>query len=88
MVQILLTDKQFSILKYVGVENYILAVAKLCDVTYSHVYKMMLHYEKIGLVNMRKTIHRKRMVTLTKKGIKVLELYFQVYNLLKEGGVK
>ena len=81
--QVLLSDKQFRILKCVEQSDYILGVSKLSDVTYSHVYKVMLYFEKIGLVKLSKTVHRKRSVCLSEKGKEVLDIYYRVYTLLK-----
>ncbi len=84
-VSVLLSDKQFAVLSAVSSGGYILAVSKICDVSYSHVYKVIHNFEKIGLIEKTKLSGRIRILKLSAKGKKVLDLYLKIMEELNGG---
>lgn len=82
---VLLSDKQFVILKYLAETGYMTGVGRKCDITYSHINKITNIFIKKGLVEKKighKNNFRIKTIFLTEKGEKVLDLYFKLFDLL------
>jgi len=79
----LLTYTQFKVLRGIEGYGYMHEISKRANVTYGHVFKIMNDFVSLGLVLKGKINGRICKVSLTDKGVRVLDLYLEVYQLLK-----
>lgn len=81
--KVLLTDKQFFILIHCNKRSaYVSKVAKDCNITYTHVLFILKLFVKKNIVRVKKE-GRKKHLSLTTKGKKILEAYITCYNFLR-----
>ena len=80
--KVLLSYKQFMILK--GLQNlkYMSEAMRYSDVAFSYISIVTDFFLQLELIKVGKITGNKKEILLTTKGSEVLEIYIRVYNLL------
>ena len=82
-MNVLLSDKQFDILRLLDKVGFMSGIVREADITYSHITKITSLFADKGLVVINEPSGKIRKVVLTAKGKKLLDLYFEIKGLLK-----
>lgn len=78
----LLSDKQFLVLDAID-SNFANNACRKMNITYSHVIGLVNVFERDGMI-ISKKVGRRRMITLTKKGKVIRDLYKEIRRLMEK----
>jgi len=82
LIDLIAREKPFRMLAYMSEDGiYPSKLAKLCDVTYSHVFRILKIFESSGIIK-SKIEGRKRIIELTEKGEKLSKLADEILSLM------
>ena len=82
--KMILSDKQFEVLMYLDKFHYMGVVRKKTCVTFSHISILCDYFVRVGLVTKKYSNSKRIKVVLTSKGKKLIELYLQILQVMRE----
>lgn len=82
--RIILSEKQFLILKSLFRNPYMNVLVRKTCVSFSHISLVIAYFQSVGLVEKRYSNSKRIRVLLTVKGRKILDLYLAIAQIMRE----